>query len=340
MDDATADRPPPPPAVSLRRSPSYWPIWLPKTPGSAEWYLLPKGPVKPPLIVPEGSRLARGPNDLPAECQLPGFQVAWQSDISPKIEVIDDARRLRRELEDVQILAHLIILGDIIKNEGEVHAALREIGGEASAGVSNAVIRLRPTAAVDYAAICAVAEKITGGFEPVWLVRGLLVFARIISCFRAAEKAYPRVTEWRRRLKFIRKACIRLIKQPQINENVKEGLHDIVLRSEAALVVFPGQQGRNLYYPGVKSPFEDRDLCALVVAVAWQKARGVWPGDIAYAACETLWVAAGGDHAKGEDFAPAYESRWSRNLTVAKSHSGERQAFVIQRAFGCPFPRA
>jgi hypothetical protein len=89
----------------------------------------------------------------------------------------------------------------------------------------------------------------------------------------------------------------------------------------AALARTPRVQGRGKFYPESASGPDAREYCALIVAVAWHKDSGQWPGPgnaTAQLICEMLWRCAGGvPHAPHAGFdAPGTFATWRDHLRI------------------------
>jgi hypothetical protein len=120
------------------------------------------------------------------------------------------------------------------------------------------------------------------------------------------------------------------------NENQTHvGLSDIVARAEKALKRIPKKQGRAKHY-GRDERFQNMDVCALLVTVAWKQTRGKWPGvgnEEAQRACDALWGAAGGNVKRQGGGSVVV---WRDHLRVAKQHRDSLKARIILRNFTEP----
>jgi hypothetical protein len=146
------------------------------------------------------------------------------------------------------------------------------------------------------------------------LSKALLTFIAPLAASIKEEINYPGRPELRKRLAALAKSA-RLIEQeladPAIlslllgddlacitNEwQLDAGLHDIAERADAARGKVPQGQGRHKHYPRPEG-LSSREICALIVTVAWKQARNKWPGVKnvkARRACQELWGAAGGN---------------------------------------------
>ncbi|MPZ39847.1 MAG: hypothetical protein GEU95_17660 [Rhizobiales bacterium] len=76
-----------------------------------------------------------------------------------------------------------------------------------------------------------------------------------------------------------------------------DGLRDVARRADAVLKKIPVRPGNDKYYPR-SDGLDPNEVCALVIAVAWKKVRGEWPGvwnRDAHHAYIALLIAAGSD---------------------------------------------
>jgi hypothetical protein len=191
------------------------------------------------------------------------------------------------------------------------------------------------------------AEIIADGDPPEWLLKPLPGFAGSLRNMIQAERAYPGRPEQRARLVAIRRAARLLERELNnldllmllvpgdgdqiINENeTRRGLSDVAIRADAALRQVPSGKGRARHYAR-RERFQNKDVCALIVTVAWKLARGAWPGvdnEVAKSACDALWNAVGGDIQRrgGEGL-----EVWKKHLTVARAHREGMEAKLIER---------
>ena len=198
------------------------------------------------------------------------------------------------------------------------------------------------------------AAAIAGGMDlpPDWLIAALPGLVAGLRSLIRADKAYPRRPELRSRLKAIAAAAPVLERElvdPDmlslllrdgsdwiVNENeTHAGLSDIAERAKNALERIPKKRGRAKHY-GRDERFENMDVCALIVTVAWKQARGKWPAVNnvqAKGACDVLWGAAGGDVKRqgGDSIAV-----WRDHLRVARRHCDSVEARIILRNFTKP----
>jgi hypothetical protein len=165
------------------------------------------------------------------------------------------------------------------------------------------------------------AEVIAGGNPPERLLRPLATFVTTLRNELRAEKAYPGRPELRKRLQAIAEAA-RLIQGLHADTDILQliigelqrqnrddqvwvtsehemmaGLRDLTALAKAAAKRIPKIQGPKKHY-AIEERFPPAVICALVVTVAWNEARGKWPGvnnEDAQRACDALWGAAGGD---------------------------------------------
>ncbi len=170
------------------------------------------------------------------------------------------------------------------------------------------------------------------------------------------DQAYPGRPELRRRLNAIVTAT-RLIERELVdpvmlslllrngsdwivNENeTHAGLSDIAERAKNAVERIPKKQGRAKHY-GRDECFNNMDVCALIVSVAWERARGNWPAvnnEQAKSACDALWGAAGGDvKRQGGAKSGTSIAVWRDHLRVAKRHRESVEAGIIRHNFTEP----
>jgi hypothetical protein len=185
------------------------------------------------------------------------------------------------------------------------------------------------TQAVDISIINVAACRLAGGTPPEWLVAGLIKGAGWLAGRIEEREAYPKGhVAFIEKLEAIARDA-RMLDRPDIDEDMRVGLRDVIGRVEVRVKRIPRKRGRQRYYPGVESgPVQTRkqhqgserrknrslvgldpkEFCACLVEAAWQanlvaqgKALGS-PGkgkahDVAEMAivCELMWEATGGD---------------------------------------------
>jgi hypothetical protein len=195
------------------------------------------------------------------------------------------------------------------------------------------------------------------GSHQGWLLRPLTTFVTTLRNELRAEKSYPGRRELRERLKAIAEAARRIqdlhadtnILQLIIGELQRQnrdnqvritnehemmaGLRDLTALAEAAAERIPRVKGPQKHYAIEEERFLPAVICALIVTVAWDEARGKWPGvtnQEAKKACDALWGAAGGDIERrgsvGRDI-------WRNHLQKARTYRDSEQARIIRRRF-------
>jgi hypothetical protein len=160
-------------------------------------------------------------------------------------------------------------------------------------GVTAETMRDRARAA--YLAMAA--AEICNGVPPPDFMDALAIFANQIAWEIKRESEYPPRKEQRKALKRVVKAAKFLRKYATAEEFVCLALSDVIARARAAENAIPREKGRAKFHPQstIGNP---KDLCALVVQVAWHLWRGKWPNDVepsAIRACDFLCAAAGDD---------------------------------------------
>jgi hypothetical protein len=121
-----------------------------------------------------------------------------------------------------------------------------------------------------------------------------------INLQREAEMRHPGRPEQRAALKQVIRAARWIARvRHTIAEPMRVALNDVISLAEAALVRVSKEkkQGQTKFY-AQETIGNAKDICALVIQVAWHHCRGRWPHDKeakAIVACDFLWGAAGGD---------------------------------------------
>jgi hypothetical protein len=238
--------------------------------------------------------------------------------------------RLRRHFEAEFLARRTPGCVDGFVNERELFAGLHDIISRAKHANDD-----EPTQAVSVlasgaddafrlACVLAAGVAIGGGCPLPPFLKGLEMWVRQIELEEAKESQHLGRPEQRRALRRVIKAA-RLILRRSVAEPMRIGLTDVILLADAALtrVAEGSKQGQGKYHPQAVIG-RPKDICALVVQVAWHVCHGKWVHDKApraILACDWLWAASGGDVHRTR--AATIEKRKSKLGLTADDHAGE-----------------
>jgi hypothetical protein len=215
-------------------------------------------------------------------------------------------------------------------NERELFAGLHDIICRAKQANDDeprqavSVLTSGPDDAFRLACVLAAGVVIGNGCPPPPVLKGLEMWGNQIKLEEAKENQHLGRPEQRRALKRVIKAA-RLILRRSVVEPMRLGLADVILLADAALtrVSEGSKQGQGKYHPQAVIG-RPKDICALVVQVAWHVCRGKWVHDKdprAILGCELLWGASGGDVHRNR--AAMIEKRKSKLGLTAEDHAGK-----------------
>jgi hypothetical protein len=94
----------------------------------------------------------------------------------------------------------------------------------------------------------------------------------------------------------------------------------------------PPTQGRGRLYPQDGTWPNEMQKCALIMAIAWQKACARWPGKddpLAHQGCECLWKAAGGEAHGGIGAHTGTLTVWRNHIRAAKQYRAPHSAGAL-----------